>query len=293
MAETTVAVLGTGTMGAPIARNLLKADFDVRVWNRTRARAEPLGEAGATVCDSPVEAVAGAAFVLTPLADGDVVAEVMDEDGALGAMEDDAVWLQIATVGIAAAEEMAELAAEHDVVYVDAPLLGTREPAEKGELVILASGPEEVRDRCAPVLDAIGKQTRWVGEAGMAHRLKLVINMWLLALTGAAGEAIALAEGLGIDPRLFLETVNGTPIDTPYLQMKGGMILERELEPSFTLRLAEKDASLVMEAAAQANVELDLARATQDVFARAVEHGHGDEDMAAVYFAAAKEQARR
>jgi 3-hydroxyisobutyrate dehydrogenase len=293
MAEETVAVLGTGTMGAPIARNLLKADFDVRVWNRTRAKAEPLGDAGATVCDSAAEAAAGAAFVLTPLVGGDEVREVMEEDRTLGAMDDDAVWLQVATVGISATEELAELAAERGVAYVDAPLLGTREPAEQGELIVLASGPEEVHDRCAPVLEAIGKQTRWVGEAGMATRLKLVINMWLLAVTGAAAEAIALAEGLGVDPRLFLETVQGSPIDTPYLQLKGEKILARKLEQSFKLRLAEKDADLVLEAGAEANVDLGLAKAARDAFARAVELGHGDEDMAAVYYATAREKSRR
>lgn len=293
MPETTIAVLGTGTMGAPIARNLLEAGFDVRAWNRTRAKTEPLGEAGATVCDTPRDAVAGAAFVLTALVDGDVTAEVMDEDGTLGTMDDNAVWLQVATIGITAAEELAELATEHDVVYVDAPLVGTREPAEKGELVVLASGPEDVRDRCAPVFDVIGKQTRWVGEAGMASRLKLVINLWLLALTGAAGEAIALAESLGVDPRLFLETVKGGPIDSQYLQLKGQKILERELEPSFKLSLAEKDAGLVLAAGEQASVDLALARAAHDAFARAVELGHGDEDMAAAYFAAAGERSRR
>jgi 3-hydroxyisobutyrate dehydrogenase len=151
MADTTAAVLGTGTMGEPIARNLLDAGFDVRVWNRTRAKAEPLGDAGAAVCDTPADAVRDAAFVLTTLADGDAVAEVMEEDGALAAMDDGAVWLQLATVGVAAAEELGELAREHGVAFVDAPLLGTRAPAEQGELVVLASGPAELRERCTPV----------------------------------------------------------------------------------------------------------------------------------------------
>lgn len=287
MAETTVAVLGTGTMGAPIARHLVEAGFDVRVWNRTRDKAEPLVDSGATVCDTPAEAVEGAAFVLTSVADGDAVAETMEEDGALAAMEEGAVWIQLATVGVVAAEQLAELAAEQEVAYVDAPLLGTKEPAEQGELVVLASGSEELRQRCAPVFDAIGKQTRWVGEAGAGSRLKMVTNMWLLAVTEAAAEALALAERLGVDPHEFLETMQGSQIDTPHLHIKGEAILERSLEPSFKLRLAEKDASLVLEAGKQANVDLAVARAAHDKFSHGVELGHGDEDIAATYFATA------
>ena len=287
MAEATVAVLGTGTMGAPIARNLLEAGFDVRVWNRTRARAEPLGEAGATVCDSPAEAVSGAAFVLTALADADAVAETMEEDGALASMRENAIWIQLATVGVAAADDLAERAAEHGVAYVDAPVLGTKAPAEQGELVVLASGREDLRARCKPVFDAIGKETRWIGEAGAGSRLKMVTNMWLLAVTEAAAEAIALAEGLRLDPNEFLETMAGSQIDSPYLHIKGQAILTRSLEPSFKLRLAEKDASLVLEAGEEAGVDLAVLRAARDKFARAVELGHGDDDMAATYFATA------
>jgi 3-hydroxyisobutyrate dehydrogenase len=292
MPDTTAAVLGTGTMGAPIARNLLSAGLDVRVWNRTRAKAEPLAEDGATVCGTPAEAVRGAGFVLTTLADADTVVEILEEDDALGAMEDDAVWIQVATVGVESADGLAELAAEHAVDYVDAPVLGTRAPAERGELVVLASGPEQLRTRCDRVFDAIGQKTVWLGPAGRGSRMKMVTNLWLLAVTVGAAEAIALAEGLGLDPRDFLETMRDTAIDTPYLHLKGEAILERSLEPSFRLELAAKDARLVLDAARSAGAEVRAAAAVHEAFERAVELGHGDEDMAAVYFAAAPERAR-
>jgi len=292
MTEIAAAVLGTGTMGDPIARNLLGAGLAVRVWNRTRERAEPLGEAGATVCDSPGEAVAGAAFVLTVLPDAGAVEETM-EDGAFAALDGNAVWIQSSTVGVVAAERFAELAAEHGVGYVDAPVLGTKEPAEQGELVVLASGRAGLIERCRPVFDAIGRETRVVGEAGAGSRLKMVVNAWLLAVTAAAAESIALAEGLGLDPRAFLDAMEGSQIDTPYLHLKGEAILERSFDPSFRLRLAEKDAGLVLEASRQAKVELTVASAVHEAFARAVELGHGDEDMAAAYFAAKGTGGRR
>ena len=279
---TAVAVLGTGTIGEPIGRNLARAGFDVTVWNRTREKAEPLAEDGATVCDAPAEAAQEAEIVLTVLADADVTAEIVEEVAFAGG----AVWVQMATVGVDGAERLAKLAREKGVAFVDAPVLGTRQPAEEGKLVVLASGSEDALDRCEPVFEAIGQQTRRLGPVPNGSKLKMVTNLWLLAVTEGAAEAIALAEGLGLDPREFLATMEGSQIDTPYLHLKGEAMLERRLEPSFRLELAAKDASLVLEAADRAGVEARVARAVEAAFERGIELGHGDEDMAAVYFAA-------
>jgi 3-hydroxyisobutyrate dehydrogenase len=279
---TTVAVLGTGTMGEPVARNLTRAGFDVRVWNRTRDKAEPLAEDGAAVCDSAAEAAEGAELVLTMLADADSIAETVEEV----AFAADAVWLQLATVGLDGAERLAELAQEKGVAFVDAPVLGTRQPAEEAKLVVLASGADDALDRAQPVFDAIAQKTQRLGPVPNGSKLKLVVNLWLLAVTNAAAEAIALAEGLELDPHDFLSTMEGSQIDTPYLHLKGEAMLERRLDPSFRLELAEKDAALVLEAAKRAGVETRVARAVYEAFDSAAELGHGDKDMAAVYFAA-------
>jgi 3-hydroxyisobutyrate dehydrogenase len=278
---TTVAVLGTGTIGEPVARNLADAGFDVRVWNRTREKAEPLARDGATVCDGAADAARGAELVLTLLADDDSTAETIEEVD----FDADAGWIQSATVGVAGAERLGELAQEKNVAFVDAPVLGTRKPAEDGKLVVLASGADDALDRCAPLFDAIGGQTRRLGPVPNGSKLKMVTNLWLLAVTEGAAEAIALAEGLGLDPREFLATMEGSQIDTPYLHLKGEAMIDRRLEPSFRLELAAKDASLVLEAAERAGVEARVGRAVREAFERGVELGHGDEDMAAVYFA--------
>jgi 3-hydroxyisobutyrate dehydrogenase len=278
---TTVAVLGTGTIGEPVARNLADAGFDVRVWNRTREKAEPLARDGATVCDGAADAARGAELVLTLLADVDSTAETIEEVE----FDADAVWIQSATVGVAGAERLGELAQEKNVAFVDAPVLGTRKPAEDGKLVVLASGADDALDRCEPLFDAIGGQTRRLGPVPNGSKLKMVTNLWLLAVTEGAAEAIALAEGLGLDPREFLATMEGSQIDTPYLHLKGEAMIDRRLEPSFRLELAAKDASLVLEAAERAGVEARVGRAVREAFERGVELGHGDEDMAAVYFA--------
>ena len=165
----TVAVLGTGIMGSGMARNLARAGLETRAWNRTRERAEQLADAGITVADTLAEAVEGADCVITMLADGDGVREVMSgSDGALAAISTDAVWLQMSTIGIAATEQLAGLAAERGVAFVDAPVLGTKQPAEAGQLTVLASGPEASLNRCDPVFEAVGGRTIRLGEAETA-----------------------------------------------------------------------------------------------------------------------------
>ena len=253
-----IAFLGTGIMGAPMARNTAAAGHDVRVWNRTRQKAEAVD--GVQVAGSPEEAVAGADVVVTVLADGDAVTAAMEDGGALAAMADDALWLQMSTVGIAATEALAALAEERDVPFVDAPVLGTKAPAEQGALTVLASGPDDVHERCAPVFDAVGVKTVWLGQAGTATRAKLVLNHWVLGLTEAVAETVALAEALDIDPQLFLDTIEGGPLDSGYAQMKGGAMIARSFDPSFTLALARKDAGLVLEAAERHEHEAAIAR---------------------------------
>lgn len=290
MAEArSIAVLGTGIMGAPMARNLARAGFTVRVWNRTRAKAAPLAADGVTVCDTAAEAADGADFVMTMLGDGNAVESTMtgrgDTEGrsVFDAMRRDAIWLQCSTVGMAASERLARLAAEAGISYVDAPVLGTRKPAEDAKLNVLASGDDALRDRCADVFAAIGQNTQWLGPAGTGSRLKLVMNSWVLAVTAAVAEAVALAERLGLDPALFLSTLEGSQLDTPYAHIKGNAMMKRDFAASFPSGGAAKDAALIVEAAASSGVNADVARAVLDKMRRAVDAGHGDDDMAAAY----------
>lgn len=276
----TVALLGTGTMGAGMARNIAAAGLPLRVWNRTREKAEPLGDVADVVTD-PSDAVVGADVVVTMLYDADSVAETMER--TRGSLAEGAVWLQQSTVGVAGTDRLAALADDLGIVFVDAPVLGTKKPAEDGALVVLASGPEEVRERVAPVLDAVGSRTMWLGAAGDGTRLKLAANAWVFTVVEGVAESMALTRELGLDPRLFLEAVGGGALDAPYVQLKGGAMLEGSFAPAFALRGALKDAGLILEAADGAGLELGLLPGVRDHFARAVEAGHGDEDMAATW----------
>ena len=197
-----------------------------------------------------------------------------------------AVWLQMTTVGLSGIERLVGMAGEHGVPIVDAPVLGTKQPAESGELLVLASGAPELRERAAEVFDAVGRATRWVGEEpGRASALKLVMNSWVLALTDAVSETISLAQGLDFDPKLFLEGIAGGPLDAGYAQLKGGAMLAEQFPTAFGLENALKDARLIVEAGERAGVRMSVLTAVRDDLARAAEQGHGKEDMSAVYYA--------
>jgi 3-hydroxyisobutyrate dehydrogenase len=285
--DNAIAVLGTGIMGAAMARNLISARMEVRAWNRTREKAEPLADDGAKVADTPAEAAEGAGFVLTMLSEADAVAEAVGgEDGALSALPDDGVWLQMSTVGAEGNERLAGLADERGVFYVDAPVLGTKQPAEQGQLIVLASGPEEVRERCQPVFDAVAANVLWLGPAGAGSRLKLVANNWIVGILGVLAETISLAEATGVDPSQFLQVIEGGPLGLPYAQMKGQMMIEEEFPTSFSANLARKDASLVLDAARASGLQLPMTEAATAHFDEAIDAGYGEEDLAAIYQAA-------
>ncbi|WP_199040254.1 NAD(P)-dependent oxidoreductase [Glycomyces salinus] len=284
--QLTVAVLGTGIMGAAMARNLARSGHAVRAWNRTRAKAEPLSDDGAHIADTPAEAVDGADVVLTMLHDGPAVRQVMGE--AAPGLRAGVRWVQSTTVGIEAVGPLADLAARHELVFFDAPVLGTREPAEAGKLTVLAAGPAE-DPQAQAVFDAVGAKTVRTSEDaadGSASALKLVANSWVFILTHGIGEVLALAKGLGVDPARFFELIDGGPLDAGYARVKGSLILDGGLDPaSFGLDTAAKDTRLILEAAREGGVRLDLAEAGLERFRRASDQGHGDQDMAAGYYA--------
>ncbi|MGW0943016.1 NAD(P)-dependent oxidoreductase [Streptomyces sp. NPDC002623] len=289
----TVSVLGTGIMGAAMARNVARAGHTVRAWNRSRAKAEPLTADGAHVVDTPAQAVEGADVVLTMLYDGPATLDVMRE--AAPALRAGTAWLQSTTAGIESVGDLAAFARAHGLVFFDAPVLGTRQPAEAGQLTVLAAGPTASRDAVAPVLDAVGARTVWTDEdggAGSATRLKLVANSWVIAATAAAGEVLALSQSLDVDPDAFFELIAGGPLDMGYLKAKTGLILDGRLSPAqFAVTTAAKDARLIVEAGARGGVRLDVAAASAERLERAAAQGHGDEDMAAAYFASFDDKA--
>jgi 3-hydroxyisobutyrate dehydrogenase len=277
----TVGWLGTGVMGAPMARNVARAGLTVRAWNRTAERARPLEQDGVTVVERAEDAVSRADVAVTMLSDAGATLEVAET--ILPALDPDTVWLQAGTIGIEAIDRCADLAQRRGVALVDAPVLGTLKPAEDGNLVVLASGPGDAVERCSPIFRAIGQRTVRLGPAGEATRLKLAVNVWVLALTQGTAEAIALAKGLGLGLDQMVEALDGGPTDAPYFRMKGKLMDDGEYPVSFSLKLAAKDAALMEAAAEQAGVDVPMIRTIAQRLAQGVDAGHGEEDMAATY----------
>jgi 3-hydroxyisobutyrate dehydrogenase len=275
----TIAALGTGVMGAPMARNLARAGHEVRAWNRSPDKAVALRDDGVDVRDDPAAAAAGADVVLTMLSDADAVLDVARRAN----LAEGQVWWQASTIGLEGTEHCAALAQETGAVLVDAPVLGTRLPAEQGQLVVLASGPDSALETLGPLFEAVGQRAMRLGPAGTATRLKLAVNLWVLAVTQGTAETIAFAQSLGVEPDWVLEALEGGALDLPYFRMKSKLMLDEDFPASFALALAAKDARLVAAAAERHGADLPIARAVAERLTQATDAGHGDEDMAATY----------
>ncbi len=271
-------------MGAGMAGSLARDGHQVTIWNRTEARARDVAaglDGDVSVAATVAEAVADSDVVLTMLFDEAAVLSVADDIAAH--LPDGAVWVQSATVGPAGARTIADRAPGR---VLDAPVLGTRKPAEDGTLVVLASGPETLVTAAQPALDAIGGRTVRVGaEIGQASALKLACNAWVGLITAGTAQSLALAQGLGVDPQLFLDAIGGGAVDTPYAHLKGAAMLTGDMPMSFAVDGIRKDFGLIQEAAQGAGVRDELLAAVLGLFDAASEQGHGEDDLAAVYAA--------
>ena len=281
-----VAFLGTGRMGGPMAANLAHAGFDVRAWNRTASRAEALAADGAAVAASPAQAVNGATVVITMLADGPATeAAATGPDGFLAAAAG-AIWVQMGTVGVEWTTRLAGLAAAHGVTFADAPVSGSEGPAKAGQLTVLASGPDQVRDVLAPLFRALGRATAWLGPAGNGTRAKLVLNNWLADLTEMTAETLSFARDLGLDPAEIVDLLQANPLGAPYAVQKARTMLAGDFTPAFALKHALKDAELAAQAAQAVGATLTLTSALLPRWRDTAAGGHADDDLAAVYLTA-------
>jgi 3-hydroxyisobutyrate dehydrogenase len=278
-----IAFLGTGRMGAPMAANLARGGFAVRAWNRTASRAAALAKDGAAIAGSPAEAVKSAGIVITMLADGPATEQAATGPDGFLAGAPGRIWVQMGTIGMSWTARLAATAARHGVTFVDAPVSGSQGPAQAGQLVILASGPDQVRDILAPVFRTLGRATVWLGPAGHGTRAKLVLNSWLVDLTEATAETLAFARQLGLDPAAIADLLQSTPLGSPYAAQKASIMLAGDFTPAFALKHALKDAELAAVAAQASGAELTLTRALLPRWRRAAADGHAEDDLAAIY----------
>jgi 3-hydroxyisobutyrate dehydrogenase len=282
--DTTIAFLGTGQMGTPMASRLIANDFNVRAWNRTRGRLKGLIDLGAVEAETPARAADGADIIITMLTDGATVQNVMaGTDGAFTNSKRGVVWLQMGTVGVEWTDRLEQLATESGAPLVDAPVSGSVVPASSGELIILASGPSEARPFANAVFDVIGRDTFWLGAAGAGSRAKLVLNNWLVDLVEMVAETLRISEAFGLDPRVIVEILADAPTRSPYAVAKARSMLDGDFTSNFALKHAVKDAELALEAAHGVHEDLPLTDSLISTWQRAMEDGAGELELSVVY----------
>ena len=275
-----VAVVGLGAMGSRIARRLLEAGHELHVWNRTAEKAQPLVEAGAVAAATPAEAAARAEVVLTMVADPAALRDVTEGADAVAAgVGEGATVIEMSTVGPDAVHRLASVLGER-AGLLDAPVLGSRSEAEEGRLKIFVGGPSELVERWTPLLSVLGSPLH-VGPLGSGAAAKLVANTTLVGTIGVLGEALALAEGLGLPREKAFEVLAATPL-AAQAERRREAVESGEYPPRFALYLARKDAELVASAAREAAVDLRLTEAARSWLAEAEDAGLGDRDYSAV-----------
>lgn len=279
-----LAWIGTGHMGLPMARNLLKAGYPVHVYNRTADKAAPLQEDGAVLHSTPGEAAAEAEVVFIMLTKGDAVAEVLNgEQGILAQTRPGTLIINMSTISPGEARELAQQTQQAGAVYVDAPVSGSVAPAQQGQLVILAGGSAEAVQDAQPYFDILGKHTIHFGEVGAGSSAKLSINLMLGITVLGISEALVIGEQAGLKREQLIEMIGQSAVATPMLNAKKDMLLNEDFPAAFMISLLSKDLGLLMDEARRDGIDLPLAAAADRTFAEAKENGKADMDMAAIW----------
>jgi 3-hydroxyisobutyrate dehydrogenase len=279
---TTTAFLGLGTMGHGMATSALRGGIPTIVWNRRPEAARDLAELGADVAETAADAARRAEMVVTMVTDADAVISIARDHGMLAALAPGSIWVQMSTIGVAGIERVAAMvdAERPDVTLVDAPVSGSKIPAEQGQLMIFASGPDEARSRVTPLFDALGQRTIWVGAAGAGSRLKLVNNTWLAFATEAVATSVALARHVGLETDKVVDAFGDSPLVSPWQAAKLQRIAKGDYSTQFALSLALKDVHLALQAAD--DDRFVALSSLADEWQQVVDEGFGDQDLTVV-----------
>jgi 3-hydroxyisobutyrate dehydrogenase-like beta-hydroxyacid dehydrogenase len=280
-----VGFIGLGSMGLPMATHLLEAGHDLTVYNRTRSRADELSKRGARTATSPREAAQSADVLITMLSDDSAVEQVIfGEDGALTSLRSGAVHVSMSTIGHVLSRRLTDQHGAKGQGYVSAPVFGRPEAAQQAKLWIVAAGPTQAIERCRQLFEAMGQGVEIVGDdPPMANVLKLAGNFLLASAIEAMGEAFAVVRKYGIEPKRFLEIVNGRLIRSPIYENYGTLIADQRWEPAgFKLRHGLKDVRLALAAAEEKTTPMPLGSLIRDQYLSAMSRGWGDIDWAAL-----------
>lgn len=282
-ATSQIGFVGLGIMGIAMAINLLKAGYSVTVWNRSPGKCDALAAAGAAVAGTPAEVMSQCDITVAMLADPEAALEVATgKGGIVDGTSPGKAYVDVSTVDAATSRAVAAAIRAKGGLFLEAPVSGSKGPAEQGQLIFLAAGDREVFDAAAPLLDVMGKASLFLGDVGAGAHMKLVVNMMLGSLMASFAEGLALADAAGLSQKDFLEVISLGAISAPMFSLKGPAMIEGRHPTAFPLKHQQKDLRLVLELGEASGQALPVAAAVHALYDAAQADGHGDADFSAV-----------
>jgi 3-hydroxyisobutyrate dehydrogenase-like beta-hydroxyacid dehydrogenase len=280
-----IGFIGMGIMGSRMAANLQKKGHDLVIHNRTRRKAEPLIAQGATWAETPAELAKQTGIVITMLSTPDAVEQTAlgAESGFLYHLQKNALWIDSSTVNPSFSKRMADAATKRGIRFIDAPVAGSKGPAEQAQLLFFAGGDKADIDEVKPLFEAMGKAVFHLGGHGAGTSMKMVNNIILAQAMAAFSEAMALGESLGLARDMLFNTLLTSPVTAPFLAFKRSKIEAGNYEVEFPLQWMHKDMKLATDTAYETGVPLPLSNAAKEVYASAVKNGLGEQDFSAVF----------
>jgi len=279
-----IGFIGLGIMGSRMAANLLKNDYHLTIHNRTKSKAEPLIESGAKWAESAAETAKEADILITMLSEPEAVsAMAFGEKGFLSVLKEGSLWIDSSTVNPYYTGEMTQMASEKNIRFIDAPVAGSKAPAEKGELLFLVGGADQNVKEAAPLFDVMGKKYIHIGENGKGTSLKMVFNLLLGQAMHSFGEALKLGESLHLEEKMLFDILLESPVVAPFVKLKRHKMENKEFSPEFPLRWMHKDLMLASETAYEQGIKLKVNDMVREAYRNAIDNGRGDEDFSAIY----------
>ncbi len=278
-----VGFCGMGIMGSRMARNLAQKGFQVVVWNRTRSRAEPLAAFGAKVAATPAELASQVDAICTCVADPPALREVaLGKDGLLSTAQAGALFIDFSTVSVELTRELSEACAARKLDFLEAPVTGSKNGADKGTLLMMVGASDAAFARAQPIFKAVGEKAIHCGPVGAGMQVKLAGNALIALMLEGLSEGMLLTQRAGVDPRKLIEVVQASGFRSPYFDFKGQALLKRDFETHFSIDLMFKDLSLFLENAARNKVPTPAVNAVRECYQLARAQGKGDQDIGAV-----------
>lgn len=279
-----IGFIGLGIMGSRMAANLLSKGFSLKVYNRTKSKAEPLIEAGAEWAETASDAGKNVDILITMLSEpGAVSSLALGKNGFLESMKKNALWIDSSTVNPYYTGEMKQIASEKGIRFIDAPVAGSKKPAEKGELLFLVGGEENDIKEAASLFDAMGRKYIHIGKNGKGTSLKMVFNLLLGQAMYSFGEAMKLGRSLELNEKMLFDVLLDSPVVAPFVKLKRDKMENKDFSPEFPLRWMQKDLTLAAETAYEQGVKLKANNIVIEAYRNAIENNRGDEDFSAIY----------